>query len=114
MITLIVVPPALHLPSLDAECTAAVSYLSSVVPAGEWEVIADTQGTLAGQAGTWRGLPALWDGNILVNGYERIVSYLTDKSNGGWSIDSGLSPEASARQHGFVTCAQPLPISYLY
>lgn len=102
MLTLVVVPPALHLPSLDAECIAAISYLSSALPQGEWEVAADTHGILAGQAGTWRRLPALWDGDILVNGFERIVSYLKERSNGSWDLDSHLSKKGLARQHGYV------------
>ena len=33
--------PAFGLPSIDAECIAAIAYLNRAVPQGQWVVVAD-------------------------------------------------------------------------
>ena len=36
-----VLGPAFGLPSIDAECIAAIAYLNRAVPQGQWVVVAD-------------------------------------------------------------------------
>ena len=44
MLTLTVLPPIDSLPSVDAQCLAAIGYMVHAVPSGEWEVVADREG----------------------------------------------------------------------
>ena len=102
MLTLVVVPPALGLPSLDGECLAAVTYMTNTLPENEWNLVADRQGILGGRTGTWHGLPALWDGDLLISGYDHIVDHLTKTSGGNWDLDRHLSRQEKAQQYGYA------------
>jgi len=39
--------PAFSLPSIDAQCLAAIAYLQQVVPRGEWHLIASSNPALS-------------------------------------------------------------------
>jgi sorting and assembly machinery component 37 len=39
--------PAFGLPSIDAECNAAIAYLNQALPQGQWVLIADHDASLS-------------------------------------------------------------------
>ena len=41
-------------------------------------------------------LPALRDGSVTVGGYQSIVEYLREKSDGKWDLDSTLDTQQKA------------------
>lgn len=44
MLSLHVLPPAFELPSIDAECLAAIAYLRFTLPDGAWVLVAEAAG----------------------------------------------------------------------
>ncbi|MCJ1394208.1 hypothetical protein MMC18_007086 [Xylographa bjoerkii] len=80
--------PAFTLPSIDPDCLAAVAYLTQVMPRGGWVLIASSD---EGRSDI-RQLPALHDGSKIVCGFQGIVLYLRNISNGQWDLDATLTP----------------------
>ncbi len=78
--------PAFSLPSIDAQCIAAVTYLTQAVPRGEWVLIASGEkgGSPTGE------LPALKNENVWIGGFRNIVDYITQFSGGKWCLDAEL------------------------
>ncbi|EXJ81340.1 hypothetical protein A1O3_07630 [Capronia epimyces CBS 606.96] len=84
--------PAFDLPSIDAQCLAAVCYLRTCLPSDGWSLIpsSDPTRTPLGE------LPALRDGGTWVAGFNNIVAYLRDISNGEWDLDKDLDENQRA------------------
>jgi sorting and assembly machinery component 37 len=100
--------PIGSLPSLDAECIAAVAYLSRALPAGAWRLVASSDPSITPNY----LLPALHDGDVWISGFSAIVAHMTP------SLDAGLSPtqraEAVAYSAFLASSAQPLVDASLY
>ncbi|KAK3177934.1 hypothetical protein OEA41_000066 [Lepraria neglecta] len=75
--------PAFSLPSIDSQCLAATSYLTQAVPRGEWVLVASSDTAISPK----RDLPALRDGTTTIGGFQNIIDYLHQKSNGQWHLD---------------------------
>lgn len=100
---LYVLGPAFGLPSIDAECTAAVALLKVFCRKHHqaWELVATHE------HGSTTSLPLLVDGGCTTRGYKSIARYLA-KANG--DIDgllTGLSPKQKADHAALVGLRGP-------
>ncbi|KAK5049456.1 hypothetical protein LTR84_004385 [Exophiala bonariae] len=106
--------PAFGLPSLDAQCLAAVCYLQRVLPIDAWALIPSNNL----QISPLGELPALKDGNTWVAGFSNIVTYLRDSSTGRYDLDRDLNPtqqaDATAFSSFLASRGQPLLDLCLY
>ncbi|KAI9743878.1 MAG: hypothetical protein M1818_002612 [Claussenomyces sp. TS43310] len=84
--------PGFSLPSIEAQCLAAIAYLSQAVPRGEWELVASSDPALSPTG----ELPALRNENIWIGGFRNILDYITKLSGGAWSLDADLEGIAKA------------------
>ncbi|OQE90282.1 hypothetical protein PENNAL_c0012G05525 [Penicillium nalgiovense] len=78
--------PAFALPSIDAQCLAAIAYCSEVLPKDSWELIASSDPSVSPTG----ELPALQNGSIWVSRFRNIVDYLRQYSEGAWNLDQDL------------------------
>ncbi|KAI9799909.1 MAG: hypothetical protein M1833_003831 [Piccolia ochrophora] len=85
--------PGFGLPSIDAQCLAAILYFKQAVPPGEWALIASTGPHLNPS----RVLPALNHASLWIGGFNNIVCHLREISHGWWDLDAGLDPQQRAR-----------------
>ena len=110
-LTLHVLPPALGLPSADADCLTAILLLQRALPAGRWALVADGWRDLA--AG--HDLPTLRiasssspssgaDGDIVHHGLDAVLAALRAVP-GARDPDAPLSP----RQHADALAYAPSP-----
>ncbi|KAI1906785.1 hypothetical protein LOZ53_005263 [Ophidiomyces ophidiicola] len=84
--------PAFGLPSIDAECIAAIALLTLAVPKADppaWVLIPGSDPNIV----PTQKLPALWTGLRWVSGFENIVQFLKQYSGGKWNLDGWVSPE---------------------
>lgn len=88
MMRLFILGPAFGLPSIDAECIAAVALVKQRVREGEWTLIPTHDQT--------RRIPYLEAGDEYISGFENIVRYLDTKY-------PGSSPSLSATQRADST-----------
>lgn len=95
-LSLHVFPPAFSLPSIDAECLAAIAYLSRALPRNAWTLIAES--------GLTEGLdlPCLRDGATAIVGFDAIVDHLRKISNGQWDLDAQLDKQQKADCFAYV------------
>ncbi|KAL6716719.1 hypothetical protein ACLMJK_006287 [Lecanora helva] len=92
--------PAFTLPSIDPQCLATIAYLKQAVPKDQWVLIASSD---PGSSPT-KELPALRDGEVTVGGFENIIDYLRQKSNGKWDLDSHFTnPQDRADITAFIS-----------
>ncbi|KAI0809869.1 Tom37 C-terminal domain-containing protein [Xylaria sp. FL0064] len=86
--------PALGLDSIDAECLAAITALRSVLPAGDWSLIASNDRSLSPD----HTLPALFHNDTWTSGYTNIISYLIyhNTSCAKSLADNDLTPQQEA------------------
>ncbi|ESZ93154.1 hypothetical protein SBOR_6481 [Sclerotinia borealis F-4128] len=80
--------PSFGLPSIDAQCLAAIAYMRQVIPRGQWSLVASSDPTLS----PTNELPALRNsksGNW-VGGYRNILDFITQYSSGKWDMDASL------------------------
>ncbi|KAJ5574257.1 uncharacterized protein N7459_008684 [Penicillium hispanicum] len=89
--------PAFSLPSIEAQCLAAIAYCSLVLPKGSWELVASSDPSLAPTG----ELPALQNGAEWVSRFRNIVDYLRQYSHGDWDLDSALDDTARADNTAF-------------
>jgi len=89
--------PAFGLPSLDAQCLAAVFYFQNSLPAGAWSLVPSSNPNVSPLG----ELPALRDGNAWVAGFGNIVEYLRDTSNGDHDLDRDLTESQQADSIAF-------------
>ncbi|KAI9831808.1 MAG: hypothetical protein M1819_004705 [Sarea resinae] len=89
--------PAFSLPSIDAECIAAIAYFAQTVPKDEWVIIADSDPTTS----PTKQLPALNHNSTWISGYQNIIIYLAHISHGAWDLDAHLSPSQRADSSAF-------------
>ena len=89
---------AFELPSIDAQCLAAIFYLRCCLPHDEWKLVpsSDPRVSPLGE------LPALRDGDSWIAGYGKIVDYLQDISNGRWSLNENLKSQQHADNAAFT------------
>lgn len=78
--------PAFGLPSIDAECLAAIAYLRHSLGNDEWVLVASCDPSVS----PTRELPALKSGSLWVSRYRNIVDYLRKCSSGRSDLDRGL------------------------
>ena len=78
--------PAFGLPSVDAECLAAVAYLRHAVNSDEWVLVASSDPKVCPTG----ELPALKSGTLWISRYRNIVDYLHKYSAGLSDLDRGL------------------------
>lgn len=106
--------PAFGLPSIDAECNAAIAYLNRAVSPGQWIVVADHDTAISPN----NEFPALRDGSSYIAGFQNIVQYLQQYPAGPYSLDSGLTSQQTADKAAFSafleTTARPLLDLSLY
>jgi sorting and assembly machinery component 37 len=79
--------PAFSLPSIEAQCLAAIAYFSLAVPKDAWVLIASSDPSVS----PTNELPAVKNGTTLVSRFRNIVDYLRQYSNGAWDLDRDLS-----------------------
>ncbi|KAF7718402.1 Uncharacterized protein PECH_008382 [Penicillium ucsense] len=84
--------PAFNLPSIDAQCLAAIAYCSLTLPKGSWELVATSDPSVSPTG----ELPALQDDSTWVSRFRNIVDYLRQYSNGEWDLDGLLEGTARA------------------
>ncbi|OBR09957.1 Mitochondrial import receptor subunit [Colletotrichum higginsianum IMI 349063] len=88
--------PAFGLPSVDAECLAAIAYLHTALPSSQWRLVASNDPAVD----TSNRLPALKAGGVWVSGYVAIASHLASLSphSPSWDLDldSRLTPSQRA------------------
>ncbi|KAI5305707.1 hypothetical protein KEM56_003549 [Ascosphaera pollenicola] len=92
--------PAFGLPSIDAECLAAIIYLALAVPKikpdsseEQWVIIPDAETA----AVPTNELPALRNpSGYWVSGFRNIVHYLDQYSDGQWNLDSWTTEKERA------------------
>lgn len=94
--------PAFGLPSIDAECIAAIAYLNRAVPQGQWVVVADHETSPSPN----QEFPALRDGSTWIGGFHQIVNYLQTFSSGSYTLDSSLTDSQAADKTAFSTFIQ--------
>ncbi|KAF5518759.1 Metaxin-like protein [Colletotrichum aenigma] len=104
--------PAFGLPSVDAECLAAIAYLHTALPSSEWRLVPSNDPAVD----TSNRLPALHANGVWVTGYASIVSHL--RTTHSLDLDSRLTPSERAdalalAAHVDVHLA-PLLDAYLY
>ncbi|KAF4809816.1 Metaxin-like protein [Colletotrichum tropicale] len=104
--------PAFGLPSVDAECLAAIAYLHTALPSSEWRLVPSNDPAVD----TSNRLPALHANGVWVTGYASIVSHL--RTTHSLDLDSRLTP--SERADAIALAAHvdahlaPLLDAYLY
>ncbi len=78
--------PAFGLPSIDAECLAAIAYLRHALSSDEWVLVpsSDPKVCPTGE------LPALKSGSLWISRYRNIVDYLRKYLAGLSDLDRGL------------------------
>ncbi|ERS96461.1 hypothetical protein HMPREF1624_07373 [Sporothrix schenckii ATCC 58251] len=104
--------PAFGLPSIDAECLAAVAYLSVTLPRGSWTRLAASPSSIP------HPLPALRDnesGRWVAAGFDSIVAFVRAKATTDASItdlDVGLTPAqvADATAYSAFLRAEAAPL----
>ena len=91
--------PSFGLPSIDAQCLAAVAYLKQCISPDAWRLIPSSDPAInpLGQ------LPALKDGESWVAGYGNIVNYLRVCSFGEQDLDKNLSPSQQADSAAYTS-----------
>ncbi|KAJ5163194.1 Mitochondrial import receptor subunit (Tom37) [Penicillium coprophilum] len=94
--------PAFTLPSIDAQCLAAIAYCSEVLPKDSWELIASSDPSVSPTG----ELPALQNGSIWVSRFRNIVDYLRQYSEGAWNLDQNLDDVQKADS---IAYALPTP-----
>ena len=83
---------AFELPSIDAQCLAAVLYLRKCLPHDDWVLVpsSDPRASPLGE------LPALCDGDLWVAGYTGIIDYLRDASDSELDFNKDLDAQHQA------------------
>ncbi|KAK2060321.1 hypothetical protein LY76DRAFT_416907 [Colletotrichum caudatum] len=88
--------PAFGLPSIDAECLAAIAYLHTALPSSQWRLVPSNDPAVDSS----NRLPALNANGVWVTGYTAIVSRLASLSphSPSWDLDldSRLTPSQRA------------------
>ncbi|CAI7618704.1 unnamed protein product [Penicillium manginii] len=106
--------PAFGLPSIDAQCLAAIAYCSLALPKDSWEVVASSDPSVSPTG----ELPALQNGAVWVSRFRSIVDYLRKHSNGAWDLDKQLDETSRADNVAFSSFiesrGQSLVDLYLY
>ena len=115
--------PAFSLPSIDAQCLAAIAYLYRTVPVDEWVLIPSSDPSLlpsgeqialpriASHSLMFTGeLPALKHDLNWISGFSNIVHHLRHVSNGEWDLDAELTLQEKADT---VAYASFCPLSIL-
>ncbi|KKY25205.1 putative mitochondrial import receptor subunit [Phaeomoniella chlamydospora] len=106
--------PAYGLPSIDAQCLAAVAYLNQALPQGEWVLIASSDPAICPN----NELPALKNGSTWVSKFSNIVNYLRQYSAGQWDLDEDLDAiqraELTAYTSFIESRGQPLLDLFLF
>jgi sorting and assembly machinery component 37 len=93
--------PAFSLPSVDPQCLAAIAYVSQAVPRAEWVLVASSDPSLSPTSKSSSQhvpafltsadqLPALRNDNVWIGGFRNIVDFVSQLSNGRWSLDVDL------------------------
>ncbi|KAF2022010.1 hypothetical protein BU24DRAFT_470965 [Aaosphaeria arxii CBS 175.79] len=88
--------PAFGLPSIDAECIAAVGYLNSTVPREDWRLVANHDTAL-------RKFPLLMDGSSRTAGFASIVLYLRKRTLGSYDLDIDLNQKQHNNKLAFAS-----------
>ncbi|KAJ5888390.1 hypothetical protein N7495_008431 [Penicillium taxi] len=106
--------PAFQLPSIEAQCLAAIAYCSLALPKDSWELIATSDPSVSPTS----ELPALQNGSVWVSRFGNIVDYLRQYSNGQWDLDRDLDKSDRADDTAFSSFVesrgQSLLDLYLY
>ncbi|KAF6824149.1 Metaxin-like protein [Colletotrichum plurivorum] len=88
--------PAFGLPSIDAECIAAIAYLHTALPSSEWRLVPSNDPAVHSS----NRLPALNANGVWSTGYASIVSHLRSLAprSPSWDLDldSRLAPRERA------------------
>ncbi|EXJ65239.1 hypothetical protein A1O7_01580 [Cladophialophora yegresii CBS 114405] len=106
--------PAFELPSLDAQCLAAILYVRSCFQNRDWVLVPSSNPRVSPLG----ELPALLDGDVWVAGYLNIINYLRDVSGGKWDLNQGLDAQQQADKAALtafiISRGQPLLDLSLY
>ncbi|KAF2273720.1 uncharacterized protein EI97DRAFT_452230 [Westerdykella ornata] len=105
--------PAFGLPSIDAECLAAVAYMRWAIPVEQWILIADYDVSISPQE-----FPLLIDGPTRAAGFRDIVAYLKGRAGSDSDLDGHLAAQQKTDENAFIaffeSTASPLLDLYLY
>lgn len=105
--------PAFSLPSIDAQCLAAIAYFTQAVPKGQWVLVASSDPALSPtsmyasnqkplrppdltEGCHLEELPALRDGATWIGGFRNVLDYIRQYSHGQWDLDGDLGPQEKA------------------
>ncbi|WYZ44396.1 hypothetical protein EsH8_VII_000832 [Colletotrichum jinshuiense] len=104
--------PAFDLPSIDAECLAAIAYLHTALPSSQWRLVPSNDPAVDSS----NRLPALNANGVWVTGYASIVAHLASLSpeSPSWDLDLDsrltASQRADALAYGAYVEAQLAPL----
>lgn len=92
--------PAFGLPSIEPECIATIAYCQSVIPQGQWSLVAGYDKSV----GLTESLPILFDGGIATaTGFEDVVSYLRNHPAVSEDLDANLSVQQQNDRTAYST-----------
>jgi Outer mitochondrial membrane transport complex protein len=91
-----ILPPAFSLPSIDAECLAAIAYLTWTLPRSAWTLVAESGFAENQQLPCLRDVSGGKNHEVVVDGFEAIVRHLVQVSRGQWDLDARLNSTAKA------------------
>lgn len=97
--------PAFGLPSIDAECLAAIAYLRHCLRGEEWVLVASSDPSVSATS----DLPALKSGSLWISRYRNIVNYLKKYSTGESDLDRDL--DSLQRADSIAYALTPIPPS---
>ncbi|KAF2254610.1 hypothetical protein BU26DRAFT_417413 [Trematosphaeria pertusa] len=106
--------PAFGLPSIDAECIAAIAHFNRVVPQGQWSLVANYDTSISPRD----EFPVLVDGAVKTTGFSSIASYLRAHHSAAHDLDHNLTHQQLTDRTAFISflesTASPLLDLYLY
>ncbi|KAF2476556.1 uncharacterized protein BDR25DRAFT_252640 [Lindgomyces ingoldianus] len=94
--------PAFGLPSIDAECIAAIAYFHRIVPYPQWVLVANHDTSTSPR----REFPVLIDSIVRATGFSAIVSYLRNHRSGAYDLDYNLTHEEQTDRTAFISFLQ--------
>ncbi|KAF2741913.1 hypothetical protein M011DRAFT_497838 [Sporormia fimetaria CBS 119925] len=94
--------PAFGLPSIDADCLAAIAYLKWAVPIEQWILIADYDVSLS----PGRQFPLLVNGTDRVSGLTSIISYFEKYGSGHYHLNDHLNVAQRSESAAFSSFLQ--------
>jgi sorting and assembly machinery component 37 len=90
--------PAFGLPSLDATCLAAITYIRECVPSDQWRLVPGSPAE-----NPLGELPALKDYKVWIAGFDNVCDYLRHRCDAATDIDEHLSAAEEAERSAYAS-----------